>query len=223
MKRIKIMALAAIAAFAAFAVLAGSAFAAKAPLTLVDPAGPVPVGETITAVSHNLVTVTSAGNLECETNELPVKVSINGASKDKGVASSESSFGHFMEIPGACETSLGIPTEILTQQFPWNVEFKPKSGAIEVAVKGTKKVAFQSTFLYPPLGEENECGLEASKIVSTSPAGTPGHPVALAMTTTAQAFKWNKKQAHKAAICPETGSLSGTWTVEDKNGVVSSE
>jgi len=238
MKRIKITALAALAVFAAFAALAGSASATTI-LKVTDPLGEVAPGTTITATSTNLVTTSTAGKLECENNVLPSTLSNNNSAKIKGLSSEEKSFGNFLGLEGACKTSLGIPAVIYTKQFPWTEEYKASGTKGSVTVKGTKKVAFLTEFLYPELGKENQCMLEASKIASTFTAGTAGHPAALVFTTTNQTFKLNKKateykvvnpetkkteiEKRTAAICPETGSLSGEWTVNDANGAVSTE
>jgi|ERR1035438_5563065 hypothetical protein len=220
MQRIKIMGLALVAVLAMSALVASTAFAKESKdLIIKDPSGVVPTGTLITATSTNLTTVTAAGNLECEHNVLPSTLSINSAVKDKSSSSSESSFGDYLGIEGACKTSAAGPAIINTSEFPWPVEFSDKGTA---TVKGTKKVAFTSTFLALE-GPKNKCTFEAAKIVSTFAVGKAGSPVPVEFTTTNQIFKLNKKAPDTAAICPPEGKLSGNWAVTDSNGQISDE
>ena len=222
MKRIKIMGLALVAILAMSALVAGTASAAESKnLVLKDPAGLIKAPATITATSTNLVTVTSAGNLECEHAELPVVIGNNSSTKIKGTSTEDFNYGNYLGIEGACKTSAAGPAIITTSAFPWSAEFKNKAGTGAETEKGTKKVTFTSTFL--ALAPPNKCTFEASKISSTFPIGKEGSPIPLEFTTTNQTFKLNKKIAGTAPICPTTGLLSGNWAVSDANGVVTVE
>ena len=225
MQRLKIMGLAAVAVMAMSAILVSSASAVN--VILRDPTGIIPAGTVTTAESTNLVTVTAAGNLECEHNVLPATLTNNNSSKVKATANEELSFGSYLGIEGACKTSSAGPAAIETKDFPWPVEYK-YSGTLktgEVFVKGnplgTKKVEFTSTFL--GLAPPNKCTFTAGKILSKFPAGPAGSPVPLVFTTTNQIFKLNKKAPGTAAICPPEGKLSGEWTATDANGAISVE
>ncbi len=225
MKRFKIMGLATVAVLASAMALAGTASAATL-VKFIDPKGEVPVGTVITATSHNLTTTTSAGILECETDELPGTLENNNASKVHAVSNASLNYGNFEEAlvgPGACKTSVGIPVFIETSEFPWPNEFKVAKGVGAAETKGTKKVAFTSTYAYPPLGENNKCEFEASSIKSKFAAGTPGHPVPVELETENGKFKLNKKLPHTASICPKEGLLNGDWTEADANGTVEEE
>ncbi len=220
MRHLKIMGLALVAVVAASALMVSSASAATT-LVVRDSAGIIPAGTVLTAESTNLVTVTAAGNLECEHNVLPATLGNNSSTKIKSSSTEEKSFGSYLGIEGACKTSSAGPAIINTSNFPWPEEYKAKGAAGTVTVKGTKKVAFTSTFL--GLAPPNKCTFEASKIVSTFAAGAKGSPIPLEFTTTNQLFKLNKKAPGTAAICPPEGKLSGSWTSTDSNGTVSVE
>lgn len=214
----KFMGLALVAIFA-MAALASSASAAVV-LTLRDPSGVIAAGTHFTATSHNLVTVTSAGNLECETDELEEVLTNNAGAKDKGQTETGMSrnFGTYLGIPGACKTSAAGPAVITTSNYPWPEELSTKGTN---TTKGTKKVTFTSEFL--ALAPPNKCTFEDAKIISTFSPGAKGSPKAVVFTTAGAKFKLNSKIAGTAPICPKEGTLGGTWTVEDANGVVSSE
>jgi hypothetical protein len=223
MQRIKIMGLALVAVLAMSAMVASTA-SAKAPkesklLVLKDPSGVIPNGTLVTATSTNLVTVTSAGNLECEHAELPTKITTNSAVKDLGTSSEDLNYGDYLGIEGACKTSAAGPAIITTSAFPWPSSFSDKGAQEE---KGTKKVTFTSTFLALE-GPKNKCTFEAAKLKSTFPVGKAGHPVNLEFVTANQVFKLNKKAPDTAAICPTEGKLSGNWNVTDANGQVTNE
>jgi len=219
MQRIKIIGLALVAVLAMSAVVASSASAKESKnVVLKDKAGLIAAGTVITATSHNLVTTTAAGNLECETAELPVTITKNSATKALGTSSADLNYGNYLGIEGACKTSAAGPAIITTSAFPWSASFSNKGLETE---KGTKKVTFTSTFL--ALAPPNKCTFEASKLLSKFAIGKEGAPVPLAFTTASQLFKLNKKAAGTATICPTTGTLSGEWTVTDANGVVSVE
>jgi len=227
MKRIKIMGLALVAIMAIGVVLAGSA-SASTKITMKDPLGGLASGATIAAHSTNLVTVTTAGTLECENSLITGTLSTSGVNEStiKANSSSDEENGTFLGIPGACKTSIGAPVEIVTSKFPWLLEFKASgsAGTNEVKSEVSKgKVTFTSEFLVPELGEKNKCEFEAGKIISSFNAGSPGSPVPLEFTTTNQLFKLNKTYPNTAAICPKEGHLSGTWTVSDSNGGITVE
>ena len=219
MKRIKLTGLVLVAMVAAGAVLAGGASATTV-LIARDPAGVIPAGTHMLATSHNLVTVTSAGNLECETDELEQVVLNNSAVKDKGTteAGMSRNFGTYLGIPGACKTSAAGPAIITTSNFPWPEEFTTKGTAV---TKGTKKVAFTSEFL--ALAPPNKCTFEDAKITSTFTPGAKGSPIPVVLTTAGAKFKLNSKVAGTAPICPKEGTLGGSWVATDANGVVSTE
>jgi len=225
MQRFKIMGLAVFAVMAMSVVIVSSASAVN--IVLRDSTGVIPAGTTITAESTNLVTVTAAGNLECEHNVLPATLSNNNSSKVKSSSTEEKSFGKYLEIEGACKTSSAGPAMINTSDFPWTEEYKyvatKKIGQVIVKgnALGTKKVEFTSTFL--GLAPPNKCNFTAAKILSTFNPGPVGSPAPLEFTTTNQIFKLNKKAPGTAPICPPEGKLSGTWTSTDSNGAVSAE
>jgi len=214
----KFMGLALVAIFA-MAALASSA-SAKVVLTLRDSAGVIPAGTHIIATSHNLVTKTSAGNLECETDELEEVLKVNGAVKDTGTTETGMSrnFGNYLGIPGACKTSAAGPAVITTSNYPWPEELTTKNTNV---TKGTKKITFTSEFL--GLAPPNKCTFEDAKITSTFKAGAHGSPIPVEFTTAGAVFKLNPKIAGTAAICPKEGTLGGTWVLTDANGPVESE
>jgi hypothetical protein len=219
MKRIKIMGLALVAILAMSALVASTASAKESKnLVLRDSAGVIPAGTTINAASTNLITVTAAGNLECEHALLPTVLGNNNATKDKGTSTEDFNYGSYTGIEGACKTSAAGPAIIETSAFPWHAEFTSKGAETE---KGTKKVTFTTTFL--GLAPPNKCTFEDAKIASTFPVGKEKFPVPLVFTTKGQKFKLNKKVAGTAAICPTEGTLGGEWTVTDSNGAVSVE
>jgi len=190
----------------AVAAIAASAASAKTVLTLSTPKGDVPAGGKIAVFSNNLKFVTTAGNLECEENELRGTLTNNSGTKDKGVVTEEESKGNFEGIPGACKTSATGPVIIVSSGFPWPVEFKTnKTGK----VKGTKKVTFDSTFLALE-GPNNHCTFEASTVANTFNASTTKEPIII--TTTNQTFKHSKKAPNQTALCPTEGKLSGSFT-----------
>jgi hypothetical protein len=219
MQRIKIMGLALVAVLAMSALVASSASAKESKnVVLKDKVGLIAAGTVITATSHNLITTTAAGNLECETAELPVTLTNNNATKVLGTSTTDLNYGNYLGIEGACKTSAAGPAIITTSAFPWSASFTNKGVETE---KGTKKVTFTSTFL--GLAPPNKCTFEAAKLLSKFAIGKEGKPVPLAFTTTSQVFKLNKKAPGTAAICPPEGKLGGEWTVTDPNGAVSVE
>jgi len=217
MKRMRMMGLCLVAIFAVAAIAASSA-SAKTVLTFSTSAGALNPGDPIATFSSNLIFETSAGNLECEENELRGKVTINKATKDKASVTEEESKGNFEKIPGACKTSATGPVIIVSSGFPWPVEFvaAKKTGK----VKGTKKVAFDSTFLALE-GPNNHCTFEASKVAFSFNATTTKTPVTL--TTTKQTFKHNKKAPNQTALCPASGVLSGTFNASSAGKTVESQ
>jgi hypothetical protein len=219
MHRIKIVGLALVAVLAMSALVASTASAKESKnLVIRDPSGVVAPGTTLNAASTNLVTVTAAGNLECEHALLPVTLTTNSATKDLGTSATDLNYGDYLGNEGACKTSAAGPALITSSAFPWLASFSNKGAEIE---KGTKKVTFTSTFL--GLAPPNKCTFEAAKLLSAFPVGKEGKPVPLVFTTKNQPFKLNKKAAGTSAICPSTGSLSGEWTVTDAKGTVSVE
>jgi len=224
MKQVKTVSLCFAAALAIGAMFASTASAVVKPpkesknLVIRDPAGVVPTGTTLNAATSNLVTVTAAGNLECEHGLLPVTLTTNSATKVLGTSTSDFNYGSYLGVEGACKTSAAGPAIITTSAFPWSAAFTNKGLETE---KGTKKVTFTSTFL--GLAPPNKCTFEAAKLTSTFTVGKEKAPVPLKFTTPSQLFKLNKKAAGTAPICPPSGTLSGEWTVTDVNGVVSTE
>jgi hypothetical protein len=190
----------------AVAAIAASAASAKTVLTLSTPAGPLATGAKISTFSSNLVFTTSAGNLECEENELRGTLSVNNSTKDKGSVTEEESKGDFDGIPGACKTSATGPVLIVSSGFPWPVEFTSKGTG---KVKGTKKVTFDSEFLALE-GPNNHCTFEASTVANTFNVSTTKAPMTI--TTKEQVFKHAKKAAHQSSLCPSEGKLSGSFT-----------
>jgi len=208
---------------AGFAVAAlASAASANQVLILRDPSGIIPAGTHLTATSHNLVTVTSAGNIECETDELEQIVLTNSAVNDKGTTQAGMSrnfgnFGKYIGTPAACYTSAVGPAIITTSNYPWREEFTSKG----YVTKGTKRVVFTSEFL--ALQPPNKCTFEDAKILSTYVPGPKGSPLPLKLVTAGAKFKLNKSIPGTALACPKEGTLGGTWTVEDASGIVESE
>jgi hypothetical protein len=200
----RIMGLSLMAIFAVAAVFAGSA-SAKTVLTLKTAAGPIAPGSGIEAFSSDLTFTTEAGKLECTKNKLDGILETNGAAKDKGKITTESSTGEGTGFGTACKTSTPFgPTTIAPSGLPWPTEFNTKGVA---TVKGTKKVTFTSTFVAAP--GEPKCTYEAAKVLSAFNA-TAGSGV-ITLTTTEQLFKKNKKTSNEA--CPATGKLNGTFKV----------
>lgn len=214
MRTRRIMGAAMLAALAISAVLAGSA-AAKSVLIARTAAGVIPVGAEIKASSSDLVFHTEAGNLECTSNVLTGTLGNNESAKDKGTVTEESSTGEIGFGP-ACNTTTPFgPADIESSGFPWPVEFSAKGLA---TVKGSKKVAFKSTFI---LAEGASCTYEASKVKSTFTPGAAGSPVPVELTTTKQVFKVNKGVSNPA--CPKSGELSGHFTMSSGGETVLSE
>jgi len=208
MKRMRIMGLCLVAVFAVTAAFAGSA-SAKTVLTLKTKKGPLAAGASLVAESSNLIFVTSTGNLECSSNILTGTVGNNGAAKDKGTVTKESSTGE--EAGGLCKTTTPLgPAEIVASGFPWPIEYTTKGTS---AVKGTKKVAFTSTF---PGAGGAKCEYESAKVESTF--NTSG---VITQTTTNQVFKVNKKTSN--AACPKEGKLSGSFKLFSGGEAVEAE
>lgn len=224
MKRVKLAGI-------AFVVLAGvvcpsAAGAAGTPLTMVDPAGVVPDGTVVTAISHNLTTTTSSGILECEEASVPGAVEANDTTKINTVSNEATFSGSFEEGlvgPGACKTSVGIPTLIEASAFPWNAEWSKSGSQGEVLIKGTKKITLVETMAYPPLGENNKCEFEEKSLVSSFALGSAGHPVPVELQTDNAKFKLNKKLPHTSSICAKEFIVNGNWVLNDANGDVSIE
>ncbi len=162
-------------------------------------AGILPSGAATDQASSNLIFETSAGNVECSTNELLGTVTTNGAVKDL-LTLAETEFAG-LEIGGLCKTSALGPVEVIGQDLPWHEELTTKGA---VTIKGTKKVAF--TVVVVDLGEN--CTYEASKVDGTFATGAEGKPVPFETAITKQAFKVGKAMAN--AGCPKSGLLSGT-------------
>ena len=226
MKSIKIVGVSTVVAFAMSAMLVSSASALR--VVLRDSAGVIPAGTLITAESTNLVTVTAAGNLECEHSVLPATLTNNTATKVLSKSTESLEFGNYLGIPGACKTSSAGPATIETKDFPWSEEYKysalKKIGQVIVKgnlLTGTKKIEFMTTFL--GLSPPNKCLFFASKLLSTFAPGAAGKPLPLEFTTPNQVFKLNKKAPGTSAICPPEGKLSGAWSSTDANGAVSAE
>jgi hypothetical protein len=212
MTRIKMMGLCLVAVFAFAAVMATGASAKEAKpkppknITLSTPKGALATGAKIDTFSSNLIFETTAGNLECEENDIIGSVSSNDTKKDEGPVTEEISKGSFDGIPGACKTSATGPVDIVSSDLPWKVIFSAKGTG---EVKGGPKIIFTSTFLAlePP---NNKCTFEASKTKTTFGLSTTKAPITI--TTTKQTFKHAKKAANQSTLCPASGVLSGTFT-----------
>jgi len=209
MTRIKMMGLCLVAVFAFAAVMATGASAKEAKpknITLSTPKGALAKGAKIDTFSSNLIFETTAGNLECEENDIIGEVNTNDAKKDEGPVTAENSKGSFMGIPGACKTSATGPVTIVSSDLPWKVVFSSKGTG---EVKGGPKIVFTSTFLAlePP---NNKCTFEATKTKTTYGLTTTKAPITI--TTTKQTFKHAKKAANQSTLCPASGVLSGTFT-----------
>ncbi|HEY1834345.1 MAG TPA: hypothetical protein VGG08_07910 [Solirubrobacteraceae bacterium] len=209
MKRMRTLGLCLAAVFALVAITATGA-SAKEPkkknLTLSTAAGALKAGSAISEFSSNLIFETSAGNLECEENELAGSLTNNDAKKVDGTITSETSQGNFMSIPGACKTSATGPVLIQSSDLPWKAVFTPKKTG---EVKGGPKVIFTSTFLALE-GPNNKCTFEATKVKDTMNVSVEKEPVTV--TTTKQTFKHAKKAKEQTSLCPTSGVLSGTFT-----------
>jgi hypothetical protein len=204
----RIMGLSLVAMFAVAAVFAGAA-SAKTVLTLKTAKGALAPGAELKAESSNLVFVTSSGNLECTSNILEGTVENNGAAKDKGSVTKESSTGE--EAGGLCKTTTGLgPASIESSGFPWPIEYTTKGTS---SLKGSKKVTFTSTF---PGAGGAKCTYEAAKVASTF--NTSG---VITQTTTNQVFKANKKTSNPA--CPKEGKLSGSFKLFSGDEAVEAE
>jgi hypothetical protein len=97
---------------------------------------------------------------------------------------------------------------IVAGGFPWPTEFTTKGTS---TVKGTKKIAFTSTF---PAAGGAKCIFEAAKDLSTFKVGG-----AVELTTKEQLFKLGKGSN---AACPKTGLLSGHFTVTSGGETINS-
>ncbi len=206
MRRIRIAGLCLVAVFALGAM--ASSASAKTVLTLKTKKGALTSGSEVKAFSSNLVFKTAAGNLECSENTLTGALETNGAAKDKGKVTTETSKGK--EAGGLCKTSAFGPAEIVSSGFPWKIEFTTKG---VVKLKGTKKVTFTSTF---PGAGNAKCIFESSKVESKFNTSGP-----VTITTSKQVFKRAKKGS--AEICPEKGELSGEFNVTSGGETVEAE
>jgi hypothetical protein len=204
------MGLCVVAVFA-IAAIGASAASAKTVLRFSTPGPPdLKAGEPVAEFSSNLIFETTAGNLECEENELKGEVTVNDSTKDKAVVHEEISKGDYDGIPGACKTSATGPVIIKSSGFPWPGEFTTKGAG---KLKGTKKVAFDSEFLALE-GPNNHCTFEASTVKYTFNVQTAKTPVTI--TTTKQKFVHNKKAPNQASVCPASGLLTGTFSGSSK-------
>jgi hypothetical protein len=205
MRRIRIIGACLVAVLALGAMTAVSASAAKEKpvVKLSTSKGLLAEGAELKGISSNLIFVTNAGTLECSSNVLTGTLANNNATKDKGSFTSESSTGglSYEGKEHLCKTSglLGA-VEIESKNFPWPTEFTTKGTN---ALKGTKKVSFQSTFVE---SGNLKCTFEAGKVSST--ITTSGN---LEIKTSNQLFKINKKTSN--AACPKEGHLTGTFAV----------
>lgn len=208
-KRALILGVAIIATLAAGAIGAGAA-SAKTVLVGRTAKGVLPVGAKITASSSDLIFVTASGNLECSSNILEGTLETNESTKDKGKITGEHSSGTEPEGKGElCKTTTPFgPAQIVSKNLPWAVEFTTK-GTSTVKKGSSGKVAFTSIF--PGGGPGAECTYEAAKVNSTFVAGKEGEPIPATLTTNEQLFKKNKKLSN--TLCPETGKLSGHFSL----------
>jgi hypothetical protein len=202
------------ALLAVFALVAVPSASAKTVGVARTAAGVLKPGAAINAFSSDLIFETTAGNLECEENELVGSISNNEATKIHGTITSETSEGHFDGIEGACKTSATGPVLIASSDLPWPVEFTTKGTG---AVKGSPKVVFDSTFLAIE-GPNNHCTFEATKVKDTYKLGTEGHPIPVEEKVTKQTFKHAKKAKNQSSLCPPSGVLSGTFTLHAGSG-----
>jgi hypothetical protein len=206
MKRWGILGFALLAVLAAVAVPSASAKTVGVARTA---AGVLAPGAAIEGFSSNLIFETTAGNLECEENQLIGSISNNEATKIHGTITKETSKGDFSGIEGACKTSATGPVLIESSDLPWPVEFTTKGTG---AVKGSPRVVFDSTFLALE-GPSNHCTFEAAKVKDTYKLGTEGHPIPVVEQVTKQTFKHAKKAKNQTSLCPASGVLSGTFTL----------
>jgi len=213
------MGLCVVAVFAITAVAASAASAATT-LTLKTSSGPLKAGDEIKSSSSDLVFVTGAGNLECSSNVLTGTVSTNGAKKDIGSITAESSTGTGEKTAGACHTTTPLGEAVIVSSgFPWKAEFLSTG---KVSIKGNKKVAFTSTF---PAAGNAKCTFESGKVAATFTAKKPAKGKSetgpLNLSTSNQLFKLNKKISN--AACPTSGKLTGTFTTTSAGKTVEAE
>jgi hypothetical protein len=195
-------------AVAALALGAGPA-SAKTVLTLKTAAGPLAAGQEVVAESADLKFVTEAGTLECASNILTGVLENNGATKDKGKVSTESSTG--AEPGGACKTTTPLGyAKITSSELPWPTEYTTKGTS---TLKGSKKVVF--TAVFPEAGGAT-CVYEAAKVVSS--INTSG---VITQAVSNQVFKANKKTSNPA--CPKEGKLNGTFKGFSKGEAIEAE
>jgi len=193
------------------AVGVGSAVASSPVLTFkTAKGGPLKKGAQLRGFSSNLTFTTKLGNLECEENILIGTVEVNGAKKDHGPITEETSKGDFEGIAGACKTALG-PAAITALHLPWSEEFTSK-GTNET--KG-KKIAFTSKFLAGP-AKGVECTFETATVKGTNNTSGP-----VVVKVAAQKFKENKKISN--AACPTEGTLSGEFTTTSEGETIEAE
>ena len=217
--RLKIMGLCVVAVFAITAVAASAASAATT-LTMKTAKGALTSGSEVKFSSSNLVTVTSAGNLECSSNILTGTVGSNGATKDKATITEEQSTGTGEKTPGACHTTTALGEAVIVSTgFSWPAEFGSNG---KVTIKGTKKVTFTSTF---PQAGGAKCTFESAKVAATFTAKKPAKGKSetgpLNLATSNQLFKLNKKISNVA--CPVSGKLTGTFAPTSAGETIEAE
>jgi len=220
MKRMRIMGVAIVAVFAMSAVFASGAFATLHLTLKTAGKGKLPAGSVILASSPTLTFTTSAGKLECTTNEIEGITKTNGAATDKGTVeeSGVRDFGEEAEPAKLCRTTTPLgPTEIHTHNFPWLIEFKTVCALSTKCTAGVtgenivksvnatvKKVEFESTF---PGAGGAKCFFQSAKPVSTFELNTAD----VDLLTKEQTFKLEKVKSN--AACPKEGKLNGEWEV----------
>jgi len=202
MKRIAIFGL---AAAAILAIAVTGAFGAAAKLTLKTAKGPLAKNAELLSVSHNVVTVTSKGSLECGTVELKATLEKNTNAKDKGKINTGNNFGGGKEPATECKSSLGS-AKFTDTKLPWKLELSAKGTGV------VAKARFEGEFT--ELGGV-KCTYEAKKDPLTF--ATSG---ALVLKTKEAQFKIQKGSN---AACPSEGKLSGEFAVTSGGETVEAE
>jgi hypothetical protein len=168
--------------------------------------------------SSNLIFESSAGNPECEENELDGELLTNDTKNDQGTFNEGRFEGDFDAIPGACKTSATGPVLIAASGFPWPIQFLPAKKALKF--KGSKKLEFTISFLALE-GPDNKCTFETPRMAGTFNVSLTKEPVTV--TTTKVTYKHSKHAPDQTALCPASAVLSFTGILHSGAETVESQ
>lgn len=194
------------------AVMVSTASAAKGPKTLIlrTAKGVLAEKAEITATSSNLVLTNSAGKIECSEAVSTGTLTNNEGKTDKLGVSTATFTGK--EAEKECKsTTSGGAAKVTAEHLPWNWK---------LMVKGkTKLKKAEIMEEFPSTGEK--CVYKARSLNGTFTAGEAGKPEAITDTLETSALKLKKKAS--ATTCPETGEVTGSFTMKSGGETLESE